>query len=138
MPIYEYRRPDGTTFEIQQSFSDDPLRVVLGSAPAGAQVHPCVEMRGPLDEVLRDLGRQGVVQAMVEGGATVAGEFHRQGLVDRYVLYLAPALFGGDDARPLLAGPGAPTIDGVWRGRISSVERLGQDLRIELEPCSPE
>jgi putative FmdB family regulatory protein len=25
MPIYEYRRPDGTTFEIQQSFSDDAL-----------------------------------------------------------------------------------------------------------------
>ena len=25
MPIYEYRRPDGTTFEIQQSFSDDTL-----------------------------------------------------------------------------------------------------------------
>jgi putative FmdB family regulatory protein len=25
MPIYEYKRPDGTTFEIQQSFSDDPL-----------------------------------------------------------------------------------------------------------------
>jgi putative FmdB family regulatory protein len=27
MPIYEYRRPDGTTFDIQQSFSDDPLKV---------------------------------------------------------------------------------------------------------------
>lgn len=27
MPIYEYRRPDGTTFEIQQSFSDDALSV---------------------------------------------------------------------------------------------------------------
>jgi putative FmdB family regulatory protein len=26
MPIYEYRRPDGTTFEIQQSFSDPPLK----------------------------------------------------------------------------------------------------------------
>jgi putative FmdB family regulatory protein len=25
MPIYEYRRPDGTTFEIQQSFSEEPL-----------------------------------------------------------------------------------------------------------------
>ena len=25
MPIYEYKRPDGSTFEIQQSFSDDPL-----------------------------------------------------------------------------------------------------------------
>jgi putative FmdB family regulatory protein len=25
MPIYEYRRPDGTTFELLQSFSDDAL-----------------------------------------------------------------------------------------------------------------
>jgi putative FmdB family regulatory protein len=27
MPIYEYRRPDGTTFELQQSFSEDALTV---------------------------------------------------------------------------------------------------------------
>jgi putative FmdB family regulatory protein len=27
MPIYEYRRPDGTTFELQQSFSEDSLKV---------------------------------------------------------------------------------------------------------------
>jgi putative FmdB family regulatory protein len=27
MPIYEYRRPDGTTFEIQQSFSEEALKV---------------------------------------------------------------------------------------------------------------
>jgi putative FmdB family regulatory protein len=27
MPIYEYRRPDGTTFELQQSFSDESLKV---------------------------------------------------------------------------------------------------------------
>jgi putative FmdB family regulatory protein len=25
VPIYEYRRPDGTTFELVQAFSDDPL-----------------------------------------------------------------------------------------------------------------
>ncbi len=25
MPIYEYRRPDGSTFEVVQAFSDDPL-----------------------------------------------------------------------------------------------------------------
>lgn len=27
MPIYEYRRPDGTTFDVIQKFSDDPLTV---------------------------------------------------------------------------------------------------------------
>lgn len=25
MPIYEYKRPDGSTFELMQSFSEDPL-----------------------------------------------------------------------------------------------------------------
>jgi putative FmdB family regulatory protein len=25
MPIYEYRRPDGSTFELMQAFSDEPL-----------------------------------------------------------------------------------------------------------------
>jgi len=27
MPIYEYRRPDGTTFELQQTFAEDALKV---------------------------------------------------------------------------------------------------------------
>jgi len=63
----------------------------------------------------------------------VAGAFHRAGLVDRYLLYLAPALFGGDDGRPLFAGAGVGRIEDLWRGRIVSVEQLGPDLRIELE-----
>ena len=65
----------------------------------------------------RRAGRRGVLQLLVEGGATVAHDFHAAGLVDRYVLYLAPAFFGGDDGRPLFAGPGAGTIGDVWRGQ---------------------
>jgi diaminohydroxyphosphoribosylaminopyrimidine deaminase/5-amino-6-(5-phosphoribosylamino)uracil reductase len=114
--------------------STDPLRVVLGHAPADARVHPCLELEGDLGAVLDELGRRGVVQAMVEGGARVAGDFHRARLVDQYVVYLAPALFGGDDGRPLFAGAGAATIDDVWRGRVASVVQLGDDLRVELVP----
>jgi diaminohydroxyphosphoribosylaminopyrimidine deaminase / 5-amino-6-(5-phosphoribosylamino)uracil reductase len=109
-----------------------PLRVVLGDAPDGAKVHPAIEMKGDLGEILDRLGAQGVVQLLVEGGARVAHDLHEAGLVDRYVIYLAPALFGGDDARPLFDGPGAATMADVWRGRLVSVERLGEDLRVEL------
>jgi diaminohydroxyphosphoribosylaminopyrimidine deaminase/5-amino-6-(5-phosphoribosylamino)uracil reductase len=109
-----------------------PLRVVLGTAPPGAKVHPALELSGALDEVLAELGRRGVLQLLVEGGASVAHDFHAAGLVDRYVLYLAPLLFGGDDGQPLFAGPGAGTIADVWRGKLVSVERLGEDLRVEV------
>jgi diaminohydroxyphosphoribosylaminopyrimidine deaminase/5-amino-6-(5-phosphoribosylamino)uracil reductase len=71
---------------------------------------------------------------MIEGGARVVHDFHAAGLIDRYVLYVAPALFGGDDARPMFEGEGAATITDLWRGRIIDVTRLGDDLRIDLEP----
>ena len=109
-----------------------PLRVVLGQAPPGAKVLPALEMGGDLDDVLTELGRRGVLQLLVEGGASVAHAFHAAGLVDRYVLYLAPVLFGGDDGRPIFAGPGAGTIGDVWKGRIVSIEQLGEDLRVEV------
>lgn len=112
----------------------DPMRVVLGSVADDAKVRPCREMSGDLGAVLDELGAEGVVQLLVEGGASVAGEFHRAGLVDRYVIYVAPALFGGDDANGLFEGAGAWDISEVWRGRFVSVERVGDDLRVELAP----
>lgn len=119
--------------ELPRSGSVDPLRVVLGKAPPAAKVHPCLEFQGELTDLLDELGRRGVMQALVEGGAGIAGAFHRAGLIDRYVIYVAPALFGGDDARPLFRGAGAWTINDLWRGRFVAIERVGDDLRIELE-----
>jgi len=82
--------------------------------------------------VLDQLGSQGIVQLLVEGGPTVAHAFHASGLVDRYVLYLAPALFGGGDARPLFSGPGATTLGRLWRGQVCSVTSLEGDLKVEV------
>ena len=126
-------RADDPTLTVRHVSGRDPIRVVLGRAPEDAKVHPALELSGDLGVVLDELGGRGVLQAMVEGGATVAHDFHAAGLVDRYVVYLAPALMGGDDGRGLFAGAGAPSIDDVWRGRIVSVTQLGDDLRIDLE-----
>jgi len=48
MPIYEYRRPDGTTFELQQSFSDDSLTVDPDTGvPVERVLHaPAVHFKG--------------------------------------------------------------------------------------------
>lgn len=129
LTVREYRPP-----QLPGGGSLDPLRVVLGSAPPDARVRPCLEMKGDLEQILQELGGQGVVQVLVEGGASVAGAFHRAGLVDRYVIYLAPALFGGDDMRGLFRGPGVFAVDDLWRGQFVGIERVGPDLRVEIEP----
>jgi len=109
-----------------------PLRVVLGQAPPDARVQPAIELSGDLGGVLDELGGRGVIQVLVEGGASVAHQFHQAGLVDRYVVYFAPAFLGGDDGRPVFSGPGAATMADVWRGRLVSVARLGDDIRVEV------
>lgn len=130
-------RDDDPLLTVRHVEGRDPLRVVLGTAPPGARVHPAIEFEGELEDLLDQLGDRGILQVLVEGGASVAGSFHRAGLVDHYILYLAPAIFGGDDARPLFSGPGAETIADVWRGTFTDVTQLGGDLRIDVRPVLP-
>jgi len=112
----------------------DPWRIVLGSTAAdleaNAKTAPFESWDGQIEELLDELGSREKLQVMVEGGASVAGSFHRAGLVDEYWLYMAPALMGGGDGMNAFAGDGAPTMADVQRGEFVDVVQLGNDLRI--------
>ena len=126
-------RADDPSLTVRLVDGPDPRRIVLGAAPDGAKIHPCTQWVGPIPELLDELGADGVLQLMVEGGANVASEFHDAGLVDRYVIYLAPAFFGGNDAHPLFVGGGAPAMADLRRGRFVETRTLGADLRLDIE-----
>ncbi len=126
-------RADDPSLTVRMVEGRDPARYVLGLVAKTAKVQPCVELQGELTEVLDELGRRGHLQLLVEGGASVARTFHRADLIDQYYVYIAPALLGGDDGRPLFAGPGAPTISDLWRGSFRSVTQLGADIRVILD-----
>jgi diaminohydroxyphosphoribosylaminopyrimidine deaminase / 5-amino-6-(5-phosphoribosylamino)uracil reductase len=125
-------RADDPALTLREVPGRDPLRIVLGGPPEGARVLPALVHDGPLEPLLDELGGRGVLQLLVEGGSRVAASFHRGGLVNQYVLYLAPALLGGNDGIPMFSGPGAPTMAEVWRGKMTEIRRVGPDLRIDL------
>ncbi|MDG2025339.1 MAG: bifunctional diaminohydroxyphosphoribosylaminopyrimidine deaminase/5-amino-6-(5-phosphoribosylamino)uracil reductase RibD [Actinomycetota bacterium] len=127
-------RSDDPSLTVRDVPGTDPQRIVLGQIPADAAVHPCWEMHGELKVLLEQMGEAGVVDLLVEGGANVAAEFHRQGIVNEYVLYLAPALMGGDDGRPVFVDSGSATMSELWRGELRDIRKVGVDLRIELRP----
>jgi diaminohydroxyphosphoribosylaminopyrimidine deaminase / 5-amino-6-(5-phosphoribosylamino)uracil reductase len=86
-----------------------------------------------LPELMAHLGKRDVQGVLLEGGATLAWSFVRERLVDRVVLYLAPKLVGGTDAPGILMGEGFAPIDAAAAMRIVSVERIGDDLRVEAD-----
>ncbi len=111
----------------------DPLRVVLGAAPANARVRPCLERRGPLEPILTELASLGVLQLLVEGGSRTASAFVEAGLVNRVVWYVAPALAGDDGTLGALSQLGTGSMDVLRRGRILGVRQIGEDVRVDLE-----
>ena len=111
----------------------EPLRVVLGEAPAGARVRPCWERQGELGPVLDELGEHDILQVLVEGGAAVASAFLEARLVNHVVWFVAPALAGSSAGRGALADLSTASIETLRRARFSDVRRVGEDVRMDLE-----
>jgi len=127
-------RADDPSLTVRDADGPSPRRIVLGAIDASAKVHPCTQWTGALPDLLDTLGKEGVVQLLVEGGARVAASFHRERLINQYIMHIAPVIAGGDKAAGVFAGPAASTMADMWRGRIVSTTNLDGDIEIILEP----
>jgi diaminohydroxyphosphoribosylaminopyrimidine deaminase / 5-amino-6-(5-phosphoribosylamino)uracil reductase len=88
--------------------------------------------RVDLGAVLELLAREGVVQALFEGGPTVHGAVMAAGLMNRLVAYVAPTVLGAD-ARAAFEWAGPATVDAASRFDLIGTTQLGTDVRLEFE-----
>ena len=92
--------PTTPTLTVRHVEGRDPLRVVLGRAPEGAKVHPALELDGDLGRGAR---RARAAAACCRRWSRAAPRWPATSTGPAWStatsLYLAPALFGGDDGR---------------------------------------
>jgi diaminohydroxyphosphoribosylaminopyrimidine deaminase/5-amino-6-(5-phosphoribosylamino)uracil reductase len=95
----------------------------------GAEVLRIAGARGrvAMRALLGALGRRGVRDLLVEGGAEVHGALLAAGLVDRVALFVAPILLGAGGV-PLSLLPGAGSVAAAPRLSRVSTKRLGDDI----------
>lgn len=86
-----------------------------------------------LKAVLALLAERGVNEVQLESGATLAGAFLAEGLVDEVLLYVAPLLLG-ERSRPLFDGLHIDAMDERMRLSVIETRSIGEDLRILLRP----
>lgn len=89
--------------------------------------------RTDLSLLVRELGRRGVNEVLVEAGATLAAGFLEQGLIDELIVFIAPVVLGSS-ARPLFALPGLERMADAIRLEIQEVAQIGQDCVLVLKP----
>ena len=86
-----------------------------------------------LPALMQTLGKRDVQGVLLEGGATLAWSFVREGLVDRVVVYVAPRLVGGTGAAGILGGAGIASMGDAIELDALEVARMGPDVRMEAD-----
>lgn len=124
-------RPEPARQQALQAHGADVLALPQKPRLERASAAPPAD-RVDLLALLSELARRGTNELHVEAGATLNGALIRGGLVDEYLIYLAPKLLGTGrgmwELGPLSTLAQAPEL------RFLDIERIGADLRIVARP----
>jgi diaminohydroxyphosphoribosylaminopyrimidine deaminase/5-amino-6-(5-phosphoribosylamino)uracil reductase len=99
----------------------------IESVPANPHCH--------LDAVVARLTELEINDVWLEAGPTLAGAMLAAGLIDEFVLYLAPSLLGSE-ARGMFSLPSMERLDERIRLEIDDLRKVGDDVRMIARPVT--
>jgi diaminohydroxyphosphoribosylaminopyrimidine deaminase/5-amino-6-(5-phosphoribosylamino)uracil reductase len=101
-------------------------------ARAGAEILELPATKGlvDLERLMAALGEQKVTSVLVEGGGILFGSLFDRGLVDKVIVFIAPIIIGGAEARTAVAGSGVDKVADSFRLERVKVEKFGDDLAV--------
>ncbi|TCS96584.1 bifunctional diaminohydroxyphosphoribosylaminopyrimidine deaminase/5-amino-6-(5-phosphoribosylamino)uracil reductase RibD [Hazenella coriacea] len=107
--------------QVKQQLKEKGVRVV--STGAGSQVD--------LDIVLQDLGKQGILSLLVEGGGRVNASLLQERRVQKVVAFIAPKLLGGKLSPTSVEGESPFYMKDAISLRDVTITQIGEDFCIE-------
>ena len=130
--------------QLMQTAKDFPVVVVTGESPEslksevlknlGAEIVHGQSKGRDLLGVMEELGSRLIHSVLVEGGATVAGNFIDSGLVDKVTFFIAPLVIGGREAPNAIGGWGPDKlIDALTLNDVEVVQH-GRDIEVTGYP----
>jgi diaminohydroxyphosphoribosylaminopyrimidine deaminase/5-amino-6-(5-phosphoribosylamino)uracil reductase len=111
---------------------EDARRTALATTGAEIALRPGPGGKVDLRAMLADLAQRGINEVHLEAGHKLNGSFVREGLVDEFLVYLAPRLIGS--GREMAAFGPLPSLADAVALQWVSVDRVGDDLRILARP----
>ncbi|KAA9019936.1 bifunctional diaminohydroxyphosphoribosylaminopyrimidine deaminase/5-amino-6-(5-phosphoribosylamino)uracil reductase RibD [Niallia endozanthoxylica] len=101
----------------------------------GVQVYAAPQGEGlDLTFILKQLYELGITDLLVEGGGEVNSAFLREGLINKFQVYIAPKVLGGRHSLTPFTGKDVETMAEAVELEFDSVEHIGEDLLITAYP----
>lgn len=112
---------------------------------AGAKVWALPEKNGhpDLNVLMQRLGEEKIDSVLIEGGGTVNEAVLKAHIVHHVYAYIAPKIFGGEDAKTPVEGSGIRLPQECAKLRLAKITVLLNDMLLEYDvegetECSPE
>ena len=141
-------RKDDPLLLSKLSRGKQPVRVIVSGKsglPSGAKVcsylqrSPVIVVRPSgrfrkkvdLNKLLKALAKRDITNILVEGGGELIAGLVEENLVDRFLVFIAPKIIGGRDAKTAVEGNGIEKIKDALCLQNMSVRRFKEDMLIE-------
>lgn len=110
--------------------TDDPAKArALAAAGAEVWVLPDANGKVELAALARELAQRGINEVLVEAGINLHSALVAAGVVDEFVIYLAPHLLG-DAGRGMIRLPGIERLEERLQLEVRDLRAFGSDLRL--------
>lgn len=83
-----------------------------------------------LAELMKVLGQRHITTVMVEGGSKLLGNIFDRRLVDKVLVFIAPIIIGGKEAKTAVGGSGVERVADALQLKDVKVERFGDEMLI--------
>lgn len=94
---------------------------------------PDVDGRIDLKYLMAELGKMGINSVLLEGGGELVASMIALGLVDRGLVFIAPKIVGGRDAKTPVEGDGVELMSEAIETSKPKIRRFGEDVALEFQ-----
>jgi len=95
---------------------------------------PVKDGRVDLTALIESLGKMSVTSLLLEGGAGIMGSMIRDKLIDKFYIFLAMRILGGDDGFPMAKGGGPARMNQSIPLKDTELKSYGDDILITGYP----
>ena len=86
-----------------------------------------------LKNLFIELGKNEILSVLIEAGPNLAGKLISQSLIDEYILFVSPKVFG-EEGIPSVKTDTLANCQKVFNFQVFNYEKIGNDLMLSLRP----
>ncbi|WP_353685609.1 bifunctional diaminohydroxyphosphoribosylaminopyrimidine deaminase/5-amino-6-(5-phosphoribosylamino)uracil reductase RibD [Thermodesulfovibrio sp. 3462-1] len=120
--------PDTIAIVHESKLTDDKVKILQSR---GIEILFFSSEKVDLKWLMKELGKREITSLMIEGGSSLNSYALWSGIVDKFMIFIAPKIIGGADSYPSIGGKIYKDLNEAFKIENLKIKRISSDILIE-------